>query len=822
MSPLRCLLSSLLAAILFSLAPSAPAFAVEPSLSTIAPYGLQRGNELEVTFSGRRLGEAENLLFYSPGISVAKIEKVNDNAIKATLAVADDCRIGIHAVRIQTRMGVSNLQTFCIGPYPELGEQEPNSEFSTPQPVELNTTISGVIQNEDVDYFVVEAKKGQRLTAELEGIRLGNNTLFDPYLAILDADRFELSRSDDAPLLRQDCLCAIVVPEDGKYIIQIRDSAYGGNGSSMYRLHVGTFPRPTAVMPAGGRPGETLQARWIGDPAGDWTESITLPNQADPEFGLFAKDDQGIAPSPNRIRVVDLENVLEVEPNETREAATAAVGPGALNGILQAPGDVDYFKFSAKKGQQFDIRLHGRNTLRSPIDSVMYIQNSGGGNVAGNDDSGGPDSYFRFNCPADGDYFILIHDHLKAGGPDYAYRVEITPMERAVTLTLPEKQRYVSTTMTVHRGNRTALMVNAARANWGGDLQLSFEGLPQGVTSESPLMTSNLSSVPVLFTAEPDASTGGALVAVRGRPTDEKLQDVVDRFSQRQMLVRGQNNRDMWGHDAERMAVALADESPFKIEVVQPTVPIVRDGSMGLKIVATRKEGFDAPIAVRMLYNPPGIGSSGSISIPKGQNEAIIPLTANGGAAIGKWPIVIRALAGHEGGTIETASQMAELEISDSFFNFAFQKAAGELGKQAALVVNVENKIEFDETCKVQLLGLPADTSTAAEPLVLSKATEELIFPITIGENAKPNTYKSLVCQAIIERNGETITHTLRGGELRVDKPLPPPKVAAKPAEPKAKPEPQVAQAPPTKPLSRLEMLRQKRAEETGGDAGGS
>ena len=51
--------------------------------------------------------------------------------------------------------------------------------------------------NEDVDYYVVEAKKGERITAEVEGIRLGL-TLFDPYVAILDAKRFELASSDDA------------------------------------------------------------------------------------------------------------------------------------------------------------------------------------------------------------------------------------------------------------------------------------------------------------------------------------------------------------------------------------------------------------------------------------------------------------------------------------------------------------------------------------------------------------------------------------------------------------------------------------------------
>jgi hypothetical protein len=89
--------------------------------------------------------------------------------------------------------------------------------------------------------------------SRLEGIRLGY-TFFDPYVAILNPERFELARSTMPPCCSQDCLASLVAPEDGKYIIQVRESAYGGNGSCTYRLHIGDFPRPTAVFPPGGKP----------------------------------------------------------------------------------------------------------------------------------------------------------------------------------------------------------------------------------------------------------------------------------------------------------------------------------------------------------------------------------------------------------------------------------------------------------------------------------------------------------------------------------------------------------------------------------------
>ncbi len=96
-----------------------------------------------------------------------------------------------------------------------------------------------------------------------------------------------------------------------------------------------------------------------------------------------------------------------------------------------------------------------------------------------------------------------------------------------------------------------------------------------------------------------------------GRPVDANLK-VEGHILQDTLLVRGQNNRRVWGHKADRMALAVTEEAPFSIEIVQPKVPLVRNGSMDLKVVAKRKEGFTAPIAVRMLYNPPGVGSAGS------------------------------------------------------------------------------------------------------------------------------------------------------------------------------------------------------------------
>ena len=67
-------------------------------------------------------------------------------------------------------------------------------------------------------------------------------------------------------------------------------------------------------------------------------------------------------------------------------------------------------------------------------------------------------------------------------------------------------------------------------------------------------------------------------------------------------LVLGQNNVTFWNRTVDRLAVAVTEEAPYSIEVVEPKVPLVRGGSMDLKVVAKRKEGFTA--ADRRLLCP--------------------------------------------------------------------------------------------------------------------------------------------------------------------------------------------------------------------------
>ncbi|MFK8111848.1 MAG: PPC domain-containing protein [Rubripirellula sp.] len=786
---------------LFGFATIAEAY--RPEIVSSKPRGMQRGTTQKVVINGVRLKDGRQLMFDREGINIKGLKPLDDKKVEVELEVPEQTQPGLYPMRLVTETGLSNVLMFGVGTMPMVEEKEPNSEFATPQAIANNVTVEGVIAREDEDYFVVELKQGERLTAELEGVRIKKgraNPFFDPYLAILNADRFELATSDDAPLLQQDCLCSIEAPEDGKYIVLVRDSSFGG-ANDQYRLHVGSYPRAIAVIPAGGPPGEIVDMTFVSVSGDAWIEKVQMPSEASDAFPLVMSNSQGVSPSPNFIRVQPMPNFIEQEPNNSFKESSAGQLPGAFCGILSEPGDNDYFSFEAKKGQTAQIKLYARKVLRSELDGVINLYNAKGSRVGGNDDTRGPDSFLEYKIPADGPYHVRIGDHLGNGGPGYAYRIEVKLVQPELTLTLPDRRRYEATQINVPQGNRSAVMINATRRRIGGAIDISGLNLPEGVTVTPIQMPSNRTTVPLLLSATADAKMDAKLVNFVGKIADNPIEGA---FTQRHQMLIGLNNNVVYDYNADRAAVSVTKAQPCTIEIVQPQVPIVRNGSMEL-VVKVDRGGFEGDLPIRMLYNPPGIGSSGSIKIPKGKSEAKIPLTANGSAAIGTWPLIAYAtIAG-----VEIATEPSNLEIADKVFNFTFPKTSTELGAEADIVVDIEVAREFAGTCEVELVGIPAGVVCENPKAVVKKDTEQVSFTVKIDPKARVGQHKTLVARATITDPKGLIKQTQGTGILQIDKPIPAP--AAKPAAKKAAPKPAVAKAPAPvkkKPLSRLEQLR--------------
>ncbi len=795
---------------------SSLAIAALPVIERMEPRGVKRGEEATILFVGQRLQDAHQVLCAVDGIEILSVTPVDNNKVEVKLKTDEKLAPGLYPVQLVTKSGVANLRLLGVGAMPVVAEVEPNNDFEVGQKIEMNCTIDGVVTNEDIDHFKVDLKKGQRLNVEIEGLRLGfslnNQNILDPYIAILNSGRFEVASSDDSSLLRQDGLCTFEAPEDGEYTILVRDSAFTGNPICGYRLHVGNFPRPIAVIPGGGTPGAEFKAQVVQIDGSISEANVQLPGETYEQWGLSTETENGISPSPNWIRVNELPVVMEAEPNDDYRKATTVPAPAAYCGIIGTEADNDCFSFEAVKGTKYRVRVFSRDIIRSPIDAVLNVFGPDGKTIQSSDDvQGNMDPSLEFTTAADGLHTVRIYDHLRAFGPTYHYRIEVTTSSPTVTLSLKELRRDEAFVTHVPQGGNGALVLLSARGDYGGKFNVTVDGLPEGVTATAFPMPDGRNEIPVVFTATKEAPHIASTMSLNA--SGDSPLAFASIFTQTHKLVLGQNQRHMFSHKSDRAPIAITDPAPFTIELVQPKTPIVRDGSKDLLVRIVRNEGFEGNVSLRALYTPPGIGVNNSRRIDKGKTEALIPITANGGSPLETWPMILIASYDSGNGGTEIATAPIMLNIQDRLFKYEFPKAAGELGTETSITLPIEVLREYSGDAEVELVGFPKGVTSSGAIQKISADSKAVTFPITIAADAKEGLHKTLVCVSRVNVDGETIVQTTGGGEIRIDKPLPP-KVDAPATNPEEKKPEQPAQPAPPKPLSRLEQLRQMKASE--------
>ncbi|MEM9238137.1 MAG: hypothetical protein AAGB14_15305, partial [Verrucomicrobiota bacterium] len=609
-------------------------------------------------------------------------------------------------------------------------------------------------------------------------------------------------------LLYTDAFASIVAPEDGEYRVIVREAAYQGSDASQYCLHIGSFPRPGTVFPTGAKPGETVDFRFIGDPAGELTRQITIPADASGRHPVFAERDGLLAPSPNWIEVSPLDHFAETEPNEGFKRANPIPSiPHAAHGILSKERDIDWYRFKAKKGQNLDFRILGR-ALRSPIDAVIIIHDAKSKGIANNDDQGSPDSFLKWTCPADGEYAVSVRDKLKRSGPDLTYRLEVVPRKPAISASLPVAERNQSQkkkVICIPRGNRYAVPVNITRSNLGCDALFTAGSLPQGVSMKAPPIPRSLNNFAVVFEAAPDAPLAGSYVPFTIAATGDKAPQVSGPLKEAIHHIEVNNRGPYHSTRSEKIAVAVVEEAPLSITLDPPRTPVVKRGVLKLKVRAQRAEGYDGDVTLRFLWKPPGVGAPNTIKLEKGKLEAEYELNANADAPNGDWQVAVLAEANTPKGPVMVSSSLVPLKVAEPWVTATIDLSATEQGRDAPVLCKLEHLSKFDGKAKAELIGLPPGATT--QPIEFTHGTPEITFPIQIKPDAKVGKHSGLFLRIHVPHNGTTVLHqTGHGGTLRIDKPAPK-KVAAKPKEEKPK-----DKQPAAKPLSRLEQLRRAQA----------
>jgi len=248
-------------------------------------------------------------------------------------------------------------------------ESEPNNTLSQAQTVTPDVLIVGRLDPAgDVDFFAFTASAGQRVTVDITARALTPPSEADTVVTLLDSTGTPLAENDDAEG-SLDSWLTVEIPRSGRYVVRIRN-----------------------FSPKGG-PTYTYEAL------------ITLTGAAPPS-----------GPA------------TESEPNNTFAQANAITPPTTVSGTITPAGDVDFFAFEARRGQQVIIDVDARSlTPPSPLDSVVTLFDSRGQQLAENDDAdGSTDSRLQFAIPTDGRYFFRVRSFDGKGGPSYVYRVTVT------------------------------------------------------------------------------------------------------------------------------------------------------------------------------------------------------------------------------------------------------------------------------------------------------------------------------------------------------------------------------------------------------------
>lgn len=489
---------------------------------------------------------------------------VLSETVTLEVSVAPGAERSSRQLRLLTPLGLSNPLVFRIGDLPEFREKDRKSgpadaESQVTLPATINgRLIPGDVERTrfplrqlqqyapgDVDRYRFQARKGQHLVAAVSARSLMPYLAdavpgwFQATIALFDAEGHEL-RFDDDYRFHPDPVLHYEVPRDGDYVLEIKDALYRGREDFVYRIDVGELPFVTAVFPPGGLAGSSTKVQLDGWNLPAASETIDARREKSARvIELPARERQ---PVSNRVPFAlgTLAERTEREPNNAVKDAQQVTLPVVLNGRVQEPGDVDVFAFKAKAGDQVVAEVTARR-IESPLDSFLELTDAAGRRLAFNDDHDDKaaglithhaDSLLAARLPAAGSYFLRIGDRQRKGGPEYAYRVRISPPRPDFELRIAPSEINGPASASV------PIAVTAIRRDgFAGDIALSLKDSPGGFVlhggtipagSDQIRLTLTLprepTEEPVQLIVEGRAAIEGQTVVRRAVPAEDMMQ----------------------------------------------------------------------------------------------------------------------------------------------------------------------------------------------------------------------------------------------------------------------------------------------------------
>lgn len=443
------------------------------------------------------------LLYYEyDGPNFDRRSSVGYGSIILEITIAPDARPGLRELYMLTQGGITRPVWFWVSNIRETNEIEPNEGTKWPQweqwfkkviemePQDLPFVLNGQIKPGDIDRIPLKLVEGQQLIFDMKARSLqpyianavpgwftGLMTLFDP-------DGVEI-KSADSWKFSQDPLMLYRVPKTGTYTLEIRDSIFRGRNDFVYRISIGEFPLVVSHYPLGGPVdgSTTINLRGGNLPIKTITPDMKGPVVYDEVREIDMLGDHPLTRSLHYV-VETLpihQEPIDASSREGKQPPTKVQLPIVVYGVIGKPNEIDVYEFQGKKGETVVLDTKAQE-IDSNLDTVVEIRDASGKQIGINDDRAdwkGPnigmevhhsDSTLIVQLPADGTYYARIFGSSRRAGPEYYYRLRISPPQPDFTVCmLPCYLRFGGT-------NANATFRIFRREGFKEEITLSIEG----------------------------------------------------------------------------------------------------------------------------------------------------------------------------------------------------------------------------------------------------------------------------------------------------------------------------------------------------------
>ncbi len=555
---------------------SIQALTAAPTISNVSVPGIQAGATVQLTVTGTDLGPAPRIIASFP-ISSQKAIAGSDNAKAIIELTTTKIHPGIHWLRIASDKGISNALSIGVDNLP----QQPFAETVESLPVALSGDLTGG----NILKTSFPAKAGEPIVVDVEGRRIGSN--IRPVLRLLDAGGVQIGFSAPQPELHGDARISTTIPTDGTYTLEMHDILYKGPGPGRFRLKIGNLSYADLAFPIGVQAGQTVSIQY----GRTNISSAVEVNSANDTVSTLPLPTAGHA-TGSRPRIIFSNHTEFVESDEAMAVPAAPVG---INGRLSKSGETDSFKVLAKPGSKLRLDVIARRA-GSPVDGVLIVRAANGGEIGRNDDRPGlSDPGVDVTVPGDSEFItVSLHDLLRRGGDDFIYRIEIQDISQPqFTATIAQDR------LQIPAGSTQTVVVDIARQGYNGEIDLTFDGLPEGVTVANAQILAGRNRGLVSITAKEGIAVSG-VGRIIATATDENV-------STRKITRVGADNPHyrVLPELRHSLGIARASAAPITIKLASDSTDLQspRGKFIPVTVNLQRGEGITGNIRLRLVSN---------------------------------------------------------------------------------------------------------------------------------------------------------------------------------------------------------------------------